>query len=588
MIRQIGQAVLLLLTLLTSQYASASHELTLDDLVIQSMRTYKISGVSLALIDGDRVSYNKTYSGSQGITVSNNSLFQGADIAQSMLMIAVMQLAEQDRIDLDNDISQYGNVDNKNTSQHMQSMTVRDLLLLNRKPSTTNVLNEMLFRRIPKLVTIMNDPNAELETLPIDKPDQRELWQDRNNIAVVLQNLIQDITHKPLNDYLHSAVFSPLSMDHTQVILQKPIYRDDVQSEIASNTDMSEISDGGVWTTANDLGQFVIAMMKSYRGRSGYLLSTAASKWLLEQPGKAYTFDTGMCGNAFHFHKLAENAGYNNLIVGFPQTGQGLVIMTNTTHSEAFLNELVQAIGKEREWPTIPQITENDVIKDPAPCRWNYFHNKKMQQALWPPLFKHDPMEGLVTDNAGLPQSTMIAALKGGINAGNLTACHQHVLQRCEASSSLSFYHCAQQQMQTQSRCGQSLAMLQATGGIAVAIDRSPQIDVVKVLVDAKDHDSEYFIVTHNGEFIPLTTAMKLDESTETAYLHKQYPQLMLWPIAENFPSHQLLDDESQRLIFQQKLTDGCYDCKAAGRALVAYDFNKRGRFLRTTILGVT
>ena len=53
-----------------------------------------------------------------------------------------------------------------------------------------------------------------------------------------------------------------------------------------------------------------------------------------------------------HFMKLGQNAGYQGWLIGYPITGQGAVVMTNSDNGIKLAQSLVYAIAKAYYWPT--------------------------------------------------------------------------------------------------------------------------------------------------------------------------------------------------------------------------------------------
>ena len=56
-------------------------------------------------------------------------------------------------------------------------------------------------------------------------------------------------------------------------------------------------------------------------------------------------------GHAAGFFHSGSNAGFDCLLIGFPETGRGAVIMTNANGSFALINELVDSLRAEYNWP---------------------------------------------------------------------------------------------------------------------------------------------------------------------------------------------------------------------------------------------
>ncbi|MGF1742325.1 hypothetical protein L4C34_14830 [Vibrio profundum] len=49
--------------------------------------------------------------------------------------------------------------------------------------------------------------------------------------------------------------------------------------------------------------------------------------------------------------KLGQNSGYQGWLVGLPNTGQGMVVMTNSDNGRELAQDLIEAVAKVYQWP---------------------------------------------------------------------------------------------------------------------------------------------------------------------------------------------------------------------------------------------
>ena len=56
-------------------------------------------------------------------------------------------------------------------------------------------------------------------------------------------------------------------------------------------------------------------------------------------------------GKKMHFMKLGQNAGYQGWMVGYPISGKGAIVMTNSDNGQELAQDLIYAIAKAYQWP---------------------------------------------------------------------------------------------------------------------------------------------------------------------------------------------------------------------------------------------
>jgi hypothetical protein len=184
-----------------------------------------------------------------------------------------------------------------------------------------------------------------------------------------------------------------------------------------------------------------------------------------------------------------------------------------------------------------------------------------------------------------------VPAFVGGLNSKNIHTCAKRIKNQChEAESPMDsrFTDCIETQMVQESSCSQNLSLFILERGFFEKIRHYNKVDVARVSVIAANEPVRYFMISYQGELIdPLRLVNRIDITRNRHYdsMAKDFPRIELWGIVLGFPKSQQLSDHRTRLIFQQKLLNGCHACEQAGIAEIAYDFDKEGRFLNTTLL---
>ena len=97
----------------------------------------------------------------------------------------------------------------------------------------------------------------------------------------------------------------------------------------------------------------MIGLQKAKRGDKGAILSPElASEMLRPQIGDAgLGVFLGGKGKSSTFGHNGSNAGFECNFIGFMETGQGAVLMTNAQGGQALIDELMESLRAEYGWP---------------------------------------------------------------------------------------------------------------------------------------------------------------------------------------------------------------------------------------------
>jgi CubicO group peptidase (beta-lactamase class C family) len=114
-----------------------------------------------------------------------------------------------------------------------------------------------------------------------------------------------------------------------------------------------EMAAAGLWTTASDLARVVVDVSQSYISGQGKLLSQASAREMLTRLNArcGLGFFVQGDGNQLRFDHGGANEGYRCQLIGYPATGQGLVIMTNSDTGGELIADAVRAAARIYQWP---------------------------------------------------------------------------------------------------------------------------------------------------------------------------------------------------------------------------------------------
>jgi CubicO group peptidase (beta-lactamase class C family) len=340
------------------------------------MAFYKVPGVSIAVIDQGRIEWAKGYgvlrAGSPA-AVTTGSFFEAASTSKAVAAALVLGLAQEGKLDLDADVNQYLKswrvAENEFTRQ--KKVTLR-LLLSHRAglPSTNFPYDEK--GAPPTLLQVLEgkapagNKAAVVELLPGSK------WQYSNIGYVVVQQLLEDVSGKPLAAIAKERVFIPLRMASSTFAY--PLSPERQKNEALPHDEQGAVgtpgmhptalAQGGLMTTPSDLARFACDLLAAYKGRSGRLLTPASVRLMLSKEvdldpqifgipaaDGLGVFLTGS-GNGFCFsHPGYNSPGSSSWLLAYPELGQGAVIMTNGAKGELLTLEIIAALAAVYGWP---------------------------------------------------------------------------------------------------------------------------------------------------------------------------------------------------------------------------------------------
>ncbi len=108
-----------------------------------------------------------------------------------------------------------------------------------------------------------------------------------------------------------------------------------------------------MWSTPSDMARFTINVMLAYIDQPADILSHEMAVQMLTPQ----IDDRGLGpvlgndgGDRFYFFHKGANDGYATYAVGYPERGQGIVIMTNSDGGKALWREILNSVSVEYGW----------------------------------------------------------------------------------------------------------------------------------------------------------------------------------------------------------------------------------------------
>ena len=115
-----------------------------------------------------------------------------------------------------------------------------------------------------------------------------------------------------------------------------------------------ELAAGGLWSTPTDLARLLIAIAGSYRGKPNALLGETLARSMLTRQNGGPGGAVSESGRDLVLMKRGQNIGYQSYMLVFPNTGQGIVVMTNSNNGTTLATALVRRRAAQvYRWPML-------------------------------------------------------------------------------------------------------------------------------------------------------------------------------------------------------------------------------------------
>jgi CubicO group peptidase (beta-lactamase class C family) len=334
------------------------------------MRSFGVPGVSIAVINDGKIEWAKGYGvleagGNRPVTPT--TLFQAGSVSKSVAAMGALYLVEHKMLALDEDVNKrlrsWKVPEDELTRE--QKVTLRRLLSHSAGLSLHGFPGYPIDHAIPSLVQVLdgtrpaNTPPIRVEVIP------GRMWLYSGGGYTVMQQLVIDVTHRPYADFMRDTVLGKLGMQNST--FAQPLPKTLAESAATGHYPggekvrgrwhvYPELAAAGLWTTPSDLARFVIELQSSFQGKSNKVLSRAMTRQMLTPQIK----DDGLgvllaeSGPSLRFKHGGRNEGFDSVIVGYAEVGQGAVIMVNTNVDDEFMNGLLRSLASEYHWRDFP------------------------------------------------------------------------------------------------------------------------------------------------------------------------------------------------------------------------------------------
>jgi Beta-lactamase class C and other penicillin binding proteins len=327
-------------------------EVALQRIVARVLARWPTAGLAVAVIrDGEPIWFHD-----HGVAdvatrapVTPDTVFRIGSLTKTFTAVAIMQLWERGRVDLDAPANEYLRTFRLRLMRpDLQPATLRHLL--------THTAGVGYWRRLSDLLHPASGAGVEARRLvPLGEYYRRGLpqevqpgtkWVYSNHGFAALGQVVEDVSGQTLRDYLLEHVLDPLGMDHTDLVRSNRVRPALATGYVVRARGLVPVADrevptpggGGLYSTSADVARYVDCLLHGGAGARGRILQPQTVAQLFSPQ---FQPDVRLPGMGLGFNLGAEDGqrtvGKDGVVSGFladltmaPGAGVGVVVLANT------------------------------------------------------------------------------------------------------------------------------------------------------------------------------------------------------------------------------------------------------------------
>jgi len=341
----------------------------IDAYVEQQIRRLNIPGASLAIVEGDRIVYQKGYGRArpEGETPTPQTPFLIGSLTKSFTALAVMQLVEAGKVELDAPVQRYLHWFRVADPQSSAQITVRHLL--NQTSGLSTSSGWIPLSNFDDSADATERQARALSTAELSHPVGTAFAYSNSNYNL-LGLIIEAASGESYAEYIQNHVFTPLEMSHSTtaktiakengLAAAKPAagHRYWFWFPVAAPDlpiPQGSLPSGQLISSSEDMARYMIALLNGGRYGDTQILSEAGIAELQrgvaesEEMGISmgaygmgwYVDDVGGTRVAWHTGMVPEFSSYMALL---PEQKRGIVLLINADHF--MMNPVLTEVGE--------------------------------------------------------------------------------------------------------------------------------------------------------------------------------------------------------------------------------------------------
>ena len=329
---------------------------TVDEQLVEAMNEHVLAGLAVGIVHQGRLIYSKglgfaDVSAHRGVDAT--TVFRIGSISKTFTAIALMQLWEQEKVDLDRPVSDYLTSYRLVPADPEKPPTLRHFLTHTGGIGEVRSLGDYLrFRSVIGLGVPEGKPLPSLAEYYggqlVEEIPPGLKWAYANHGFATLGQVVEDVSGEPFADYMLRHVFEPLGMEHTDYLRT-----DRVRDRLAVGYGLGrtglkaepylEIAiapAGSVFSSVEDMAKYVGALMNGGRNEHGSVVKPETLAMMYE---RHYGVDDRLSAMGLAFmldrvggHRVVGHGGgwtgFISAMLVAPDDGLGVMVFTNTSN----------------------------------------------------------------------------------------------------------------------------------------------------------------------------------------------------------------------------------------------------------------
>lgn len=339
------------------------------------MQKHKVAGLSIAVIHNNTIDWAKGYGitgNSEQQNVNNQTVFQAASMSKFVNAIAVLRLAAENNINLDEDINQYltsWQFPYKSNSDS-NPITIRQLLSHTAGLSTHGFAGYKNANKLPSIIqTLEGKKPANSDKVEQILPNNQQFKYSGGGTQIS-QLIVMDQSKMSYESFINKHVFTPLEMANSFYSIELEKYSQNIAFGHQKNgkslkhnyNSYPESAAAGLWTTPSDLAKLIIDLQKSLQNNTGTIISQQSSKELIQSPlensNAALGLFTEKHNEELYVQHSGSNKGFRGKFIFSPQNGTGVVIMVNAPNTK-IIEEIIRSVAAVYQWKGFETLITN-------------------------------------------------------------------------------------------------------------------------------------------------------------------------------------------------------------------------------------
>lgn len=327
------------------------------------LKKYNIPGASISIIENGEIKWIGTFGYAdieEKIRINKDTVYQVASISKSVTAVGIMKLVESGLIHLDDPIEKY-----ITRWQIPESIYDKNEVTIRRVLSHTAGLSRgggypgyESFDMLPSLEESLSGIGGGSQPVKLIYEPETRFFYSGGGYSL-LQLLIEEVTGKDFATYMEEEVLIPLKMEDSSFLWEegkrgltaKP-YNEDLR--ILPNYLFIERAAAGFYTTIEDMSSFVIAGVTRYKHNHILKQETIQEMYkpvLTVEGLEGFIYENTALGHFVNTDNSnlplvahdGSNRGWKSNISLVPNTGDGIVILTNGDNGTYLINEVLNS-----------------------------------------------------------------------------------------------------------------------------------------------------------------------------------------------------------------------------------------------------